>query len=90
MKSVDSVSTSPEIRNRMEEVVRTVGPWSGHNIDLGDGVTTIDYGVLLPASLRGVGFEWRNIDVKTRYGNGNASGPDYQENRLITTYTFKF
>ena len=35
-------------------------------------------------------FEWRNIDVKTRYGNGAASGADYKENRLITTYTFKF
>jgi len=28
--------------------------------------------------------------VKTRYGNGAASGADYQENRLITSYTFKF
>jgi hypothetical protein len=37
-----------------------------------------------------VGFEWRRIDVKTRYGNGRASGADYQENRLITTYTWKF
>ncbi|MDH1264779.1 OprD family porin [Pseudomonas sp. GD03944] len=40
--------------------------------------------------LKGVGIEWRNIDVKTRYGNGAASGADYQENRLITSYTFKF
>lgn len=40
--------------------------------------------------LKGVGFEWRNIDVKTRYGNGAASGADYKENRLITSYTFKF
>lgn len=40
--------------------------------------------------LQGVAFEWRNIHVKTRYGNGNASGPDYKENRLITTYTFNF
>lgn len=40
--------------------------------------------------LKGVAFEWRNIDVKTRYGNGAASGADYQENRLITSYTFKF
>ncbi|NWL77152.1 outer membrane porin, OprD family [Pseudomonas taiwanensis] len=46
--------------------------------------------VVQSGALKGVGFEWRNIDVKTRYGNGNASGPDYQENRLITTYTFKF
>lgn len=40
--------------------------------------------------LQGVAFEWRNIHVKTRYGNGNASGPDYNENHLITTYTFNF
>jgi hypothetical protein len=46
--------------------------------------------VVQSGPLRGVGFEWRNINVKTRYGNGNASGPDYDENRLITTYTFKF
>ncbi|CAD5106219.1 OprD family porin [Zestomonas carbonaria] len=46
--------------------------------------------VVQSGPLKGVGFEWRNIDVKTRYGNGAASGPDYDENRLITTYTFKF
>ncbi|VVP32576.1 Porin-like protein NicP [Pseudomonas fluorescens] len=46
--------------------------------------------VVQSGPLKGVGFEWRNIDVKTRYGSGLASGVDYQENRLITTYTFKF
>ena len=46
--------------------------------------------VVQSGALKDVGFEWRRIDVKTRYGNGNASGPDYQENRLITTYTWKF
>jgi hypothetical protein len=46
--------------------------------------------VVQDGPLKGVGFEWRNIDVKTRYGNGAASGADYQENRLITSYTFKF
>ncbi|WP_375739852.1 OprD family porin [Pseudomonas boanensis] len=46
--------------------------------------------VVQSGAFKGVGFEWRNIDVKTRYGNGGASGPDYQENRLITSYTFKF
>lgn len=39
---------------------------------------------------QGVGVEWRNIDVKTRYGSGGRSGADYIENRLITTYTYKF
>ncbi|MFB4394935.1 MULTISPECIES: OprD family porin [unclassified Pseudomonas] len=46
--------------------------------------------VIQSGPLKGVGLEWRNIDVKTRYGNGSASGADYKENRLITTYTFKF
>jgi hypothetical protein len=46
--------------------------------------------VVQSGALKDVGFEWRRIDVKTRYGNGGASGPDYQENRLITTYTWKF
>jgi len=46
--------------------------------------------VVQDGPLKGVAFEWRNIDVKTRYGNGAASGADYQENRLITSYTFTF
>lgn len=46
--------------------------------------------VVQSGPLKGVGFEWRNIGVKTRYGNGAASGADYKENRLITSYTFKF
>ena len=46
--------------------------------------------VVQSGPLKDVGFEWRRIDVKTRYGNGSASGADYQENRLITTYTWKF
>ncbi|MGP0173454.1 OprD family porin [Pseudomonas sp. NCHU5208] len=46
--------------------------------------------VVQSGPLKNVAFEWRNIDVKTRYGNGAASGADYQENRLITSYTFKF
>ncbi|MBS7661611.1 OprD family porin [Pseudomonas lalucatii] len=46
--------------------------------------------VVQSGTFKNLGFEWRHIDVKTRYGNGGASGPDYKENRLITTYTFKF
>ncbi|MGE8323763.1 MAG: OprD family porin [Pseudomonas sp.] len=46
--------------------------------------------VVQSGPLQGVAFEWRNIDVKTRYGNAAAAGVDYQENRLITSYTFKF
>ncbi|NQD74955.1 OprD family porin [Pseudomonas sp. CM27] len=46
--------------------------------------------VVQSGPLQGVAFEWRNIDVKTRYGNGQAAGVDYQENRFITSYTFKF
>lgn len=46
--------------------------------------------VLQSGALKGLGFEWRKIDVKTRYGNGRVAGADYDENRLITTYTWKF
>jgi len=46
--------------------------------------------VLQSGALKGLGFEWRNIDVKTRYGSGRVSGVDYDENRLITTYTWRF
>ncbi|MFZ3206417.1 MAG: OprD family porin [Pseudomonas sp.] len=34
--------------------------------------------------LQGLGIEWRNINAKIQQGN------DYDENRLITTYTWKF
>lgn len=40
--------------------------------------------VLQSGPLKGVGLEARNVDVKTRYG------ADYQENRLLVTYTWKF
>jgi len=46
--------------------------------------------VVQSGPFKDVGFEWRRIDVKTRFGNGAAAGADYEENRLITTYTFKF
>ncbi|WP_370694895.1 OprD family porin [Pseudomonas sp. FP2335] len=39
---------------------------------------------------KNLGFEWRHIDVKTRYGSGALSGADYAENRLITTYVYEF
>ncbi|VVO12318.1 OprD family porin [Pseudomonas fluorescens] len=40
--------------------------------------------VVQSGPLQGLGFEGRNIKVKTRYG------ADFDENRLITTYTWKF
>lgn len=40
--------------------------------------------VLQSGPLKGVAFEGRNIKVKTRFG------ADFDENRLITTYTWKF
>ncbi|RUT42358.1 OprD family porin [Pseudomonas sp. PAMC 29040] len=46
--------------------------------------------VVQSGPFKDVGVEWRRIDVKTRFGNGSTSGADYQENRLITTYTWKF
>lgn len=39
---------------------------------------------------KNVGFEWRHIEVKTRFGSGLLSGADYDENRLITIYTYQF
>lgn len=41
-------------------------------------------------TFKNLGVEWRHMDIKTRYGNGGAAGQQFQENRLITTYTFKF
>ncbi|QLG96558.1 outer membrane porin, OprD family [Pseudomonas yamanorum] len=41
-------------------------------------------------TLKGLGFEWKHIKAKTRYGNGQTSGVDFDENRVTTTYTFKF
>ncbi|ALE88739.1 OprD family outer membrane porin [Pseudomonas versuta] len=46
--------------------------------------------VVQSGPLKNLAFEWRRTDVKTRYGRGDASGQDYGENRLITTYVFKF
>lgn len=39
---------------------------------------------------KGLGFEWRHIRTDQKYGVGNAAGTDYVENRVATTYTFKF
>lgn len=46
--------------------------------------------VIQSGLFKNVGFEWRHIEVKTRFGSGSLSGPDYDENRLITTYTYQF
>lgn len=40
--------------------------------------------VVQSGPLKGLGMEWRNIDAKFKHNN------DYDENRLITTYTWKF
>lgn len=40
--------------------------------------------VIQEGPLKNLGVELRNINVKFRHGN------DYGENRLITTYTWKF
>lgn len=39
--------------------------------------------VVQSGALKGLGLEWKNYMVKQRYGN------DFDENRLITTYTWK-
>lgn len=40
--------------------------------------------------LKGLGFEWRHIRTDQKYGVGNAAGTDFVEDRIATTYTFKF
>jgi hypothetical protein len=41
--------------------------------------------------LKGLGFEWRYTDTDTKYlSSSNAQGYGFKENRIITTYTFKF
>lgn len=39
---------------------------------------------------KNLGVEWRYIDTTTKYGAGNSKGTDFVENRLITSYTYKF
>lgn len=41
-------------------------------------------------TFKGLGLEWRYIDTTTKYGAGNTSGTDFVENRIITTYSYKF
>ena len=41
-------------------------------------------------TFKGLGFEWRYIDTNTKYGAGTTAGNDFVENRIITTYSFKF
>ncbi len=40
--------------------------------------------VVQSGPLKGVGMEWRNINAQFKHGN------DYDENRVMTTYTWKF
>lgn len=40
--------------------------------------------------LKGLGLEWRHIRADIKYGEGDTQGTDFVENRIITTYTFKF
>jgi len=64
----------------------------GTNIDRGPGLSdnvesetnfVLSY-VIQSGPLTGLAFEGRNIKVKTKYG------ADFDENRLITSYTWKF
>lgn len=41
-------------------------------------------------SFKGLGIEWRYIDTTTKYGAGTTNGNDFVENRIITTYSYKF
>lgn len=46
--------------------------------------------VVPEGKLKGLGFEWRHIIANTKYGAGNTPGTDFVEDRVMTTYTFKF
>ena len=39
---------------------------------------------------KNLGFEWRHIRTESKYGAGYTPGADFVENRLITTYNYKF
>ena len=39
---------------------------------------------------KGLSLEWRYTQTDTRYGIENNSGNSFKENRVITTYEFKF
>lgn len=41
-------------------------------------------------TFKGLGFEWRHIRADIKYGAGNTLGTDFVEDRIATTYTFKF
>ncbi|WP_173911110.1 OprD family outer membrane porin [Acinetobacter sp. Marseille-Q1618] len=41
-------------------------------------------------TFKGLGFEWRHIRADIKYGAGNTRGTDFVEDRIATTYTFKF
>lgn len=64
----------------------------GTDIDRGEGMShglesernfVVSY-VMQQGALKGLGFEVRNIQIKSRYGS------DFDENRVATTYTWKF
>ncbi|OTG87777.1 porin [Acinetobacter sp. ANC 4558] len=53
--------------------------------------TNFIFNYLVPEGLfKGLGFEWRHIRTTTKYGVANTSGTDFIENRIITSYTYKF
>lgn len=63
----------------------------GSGIDRGPGLSStgeserdfvLGY-VVQDGPLKGLGFNWMNIDAKFRHGN------DFNENRLAATYTWK-
>lgn len=40
--------------------------------------------------LKGLGVEFMHIQADTKYGTGYAPGTEFNENRIITTYNYKF
>lgn len=46
--------------------------------------------VIPEGKLKGLGLEWRHIRADIKYGAGDTPGTDFVEDRIITSYTFKF
>lgn len=46
--------------------------------------------VVPEGKFKGLGLEWRYTETEVKYGVANLPGNDFKENRIITTYTFKF
>lgn len=54
-----------------------------------EATTSIGY-VIQSGDFKDLAFEWRHIDQRANYSMSKVAPQHYDENRLITTYTFRF